>query len=168
MEFGFHREQWSELLPLTIHPCQNPLLPPGVYMDAIPPYIYYIYIYPRLSNASLDVPVCLAHESPTSCPTNQDLSLLPAVMDTTMPDAHAYAHVFACARTCAFNLLLRWCWYDLYSSHYFACIYKHVHVLLNELRWPGVGCTYEAIFGRHAYCLLRVLRVLATTELSNA
>lgn len=40
MTFGFHREQWSELPPLTIHPCRNPLLPPGIYTNGTPSYIY--------------------------------------------------------------------------------------------------------------------------------
>jgi len=105
MAFGFHREQWNELPPLTIHPCRNPLLPPAIYIYiylSIYIYIYiymymYIYIYTRTLypqhacarrvrcsrpfERSPDIPVYFAHESPTSCPTNQDLSLLLVVTD---------------------------------------------------------------------------------------
>jgi len=96
MAFGFHREQWNELPPLTIHPCRNPLLPPAIYIYI---YIYiYMYVYhercipnvrepvcvaPALPNVPPGIPVYFTHESPTSCPTNQDLSLLLVVTDAT-------------------------------------------------------------------------------------
>jgi len=57
-------------------------------------HISYIYIYIYLPHPTKNAPsqhTCMLHtQSPTSCPTNQDLSLLPTVTDATRARAPVY------------------------------------------------------------------------------
>jgi len=57
-------------------------------------HILYIYIYIYLPHPTKNAPsqhTCMLHtQSPTSCPTNQDLSLLPTVTDATRARAPVY------------------------------------------------------------------------------
>lgn len=106
MTFGLHREQWSELPPLTIHPCRNPLLPPGIYTNGIPSYISTLLL-PHPSGRRTCA--CMwrtgranhAHHLQTSCPTNRDLSLLASrdgsnvALHTFLPDEGAREHLYA-------------------------------------------------------------------------
>lgn len=88
MTFGFHREQWSELLP-SHHPSLS-----ESFITTL--YIYerhtLIYIHPPSSTPFHDTVhrrvleriARHAHHSETSCPTNRDLSLLLVLMEAML------------------------------------------------------------------------------------
>lgn len=61
-----------------------------VYTNTLP-HIIYIYILPPSYQKRSPQHTCILHtQSPTSCPTNQDLSLLPTVTDATRAQAPVY------------------------------------------------------------------------------
>lgn len=98
MAFGFHREQWNELPPLTIHPCRNPLLPFGIYMhiymNAVPPTCDRVRFAPALLQTFPSAYLYILHTNlPTGHPTNQDLSLLLVMMDGALIFSHHLAFI---------------------------------------------------------------------------
>ena len=96
-------ERTSPPPPLTIHPCRNPLLPPGVYIwNGTPSYIYIYILLSFFHTLAQHCVRCVeTRRAGTSCPTNWDLSLLPSRDGSYAISLHAHSRV---TKKCASHL----------------------------------------------------------------